>query len=100
MSTSRRVTAASAAAVLGLFLAGCDNTGTEETPEAPAGTTAPMEDGATTEPTDGAGMGGGATDGATTGATTNSGAGTGDDATTGADGTVPEGDTGGTDTGG
>lgn len=29
MSTQRRLTAASAAAVLGLFLAGCDDTGTE-----------------------------------------------------------------------
>jgi hypothetical protein len=78
MSTQRRLTAASAAAVLGLFLAGCDNTETEPTPEAPAETSAPMEQGATAAPT--------------TEAT-----GMGDDATTdtGAEGTVPEGDTGG-----
>jgi hypothetical protein len=81
MSTSRRVTAASAAAVLGLFLAGCDNNETEETPEAPAGTTAPMEEGTTTAPPGGTGMGE-------------------EDATdTGADGTAPEGDTGDAETG-
>ncbi|MFE7630385.1 hypothetical protein [Kocuria sp. NPDC057446] len=86
MSASRRVTAASAAAVLGLFLAGCDNTETEETPEAPAGTTAPaegtttepMEEGTTTAPPGGTGMG---------------------EEDTGADGTVPEGDTGEAETG-
>ncbi|MGQ1839181.1 hypothetical protein ACT4S2_12065 [Kocuria turfanensis] len=79
MSTQRRLTAASAAAALGLFLAGCDNTETEETPEAPAETTtAPMEEATTTAPT--------------TGQT-----GMGDDATTdtGAEGTSPEGNAGG-----
>ncbi|MEX5234415.1 hypothetical protein [Kocuria arenosa] len=83
MSTHARLTAASAAAVLGLLLTGCDNPETEQAPEAPAETTAPMEEGATSAPT--------------TAAT-----GMADDATagTGAEGTVPEGDTGGAGAGG
>ncbi|KUG60775.1 hypothetical protein AVL61_13735 [Kocuria rosea subsp. polaris] len=83
MNRQRRLTAASAAAVLGLFLAGCDNTdnsGTEAPPEAPA-ETAPAtildQSGPASAPTaEQTGMG--------------------DDATTdtGAEGTAPEGDAG------
>lgn len=71
MDTTKRITAASAAAVLGLLLAGCDNT--EETPEAPAGTAVPENDVQESE------IGGEAGD-------------TGGDATTGADDMVPEAD--------
>ncbi|MFI7482184.1 hypothetical protein ACH9EU_07175 [Kocuria sp. M1R5S2] len=69
MSTWTRTLPVSAAAVLALVLAGCDDTETAEGPEAPAETTAPVEEGATTEPT-----------------------GTGDDATTGTEDMVPEAD--------
>lgn len=91
MNTNKRVMAASAAAALGLLVAGCDNneTGGADTggaTEAPAGTMAPT----TTE----TGMGGEATTGTGTGsgAETDDTGETGTD--TGADGTVPEGDTG------
>ena len=45
MTMHTRILAVSAAAVTGLLLTGCDNTDTEETPEAPAQTTMPMNDG-------------------------------------------------------
>ena len=45
MKMHTRILAVSAAAVTGLLLTGCDNTDTEETPEAPAQTTMPMNDG-------------------------------------------------------
>jgi hypothetical protein len=42
MNTNTRVIAATAAAIAGLLLAGCDNTETEEAPEAPAESSAPL----------------------------------------------------------
>jgi hypothetical protein len=42
MNTNTRVIAATTAAIAGLLLAGCDNTETEETPEAPAESSAPL----------------------------------------------------------
>lgn len=45
MKMHTRILAVSAAAVTGLLLTGCDNTDTEETPDAPAQTTMPMNDG-------------------------------------------------------
>ncbi len=53
MDTNTRVLAASVAAIAGLFIAGCDNTETEQTPEAPAETTGQMGGGTET-----GGMGG------------------------------------------
>ncbi|MCM3689120.1 hypothetical protein [Kocuria rosea] len=44
MNTNQRVIAATAAAIAGLFLAGCDNTETEEAPQAPADTSAPLNE--------------------------------------------------------
>jgi hypothetical protein len=44
MTTNQRIIAATAAAIAGLFLAGCDNTETEDTPEAPADTSAPVNE--------------------------------------------------------
>ncbi|MFC6259103.1 hypothetical protein ACFP5Z_18820, partial [Kocuria oceani] len=84
MSTQRRLTAASAAAALGLFLAGCDNTEPEAPGESvPENSMAESEMGAdpTAEET-------GAGTEPTAGQT-----GMGDDATTdtGAEGTSPEG---------
>lgn len=86
MNTNKRVMAASAAAILGLFVAGCDDTETEAPAEAPAETVpenefAETEMGADPMATE-TGMG----SEPTTGATGMSG-----EATTGA---VPEGDAG------
>lgn len=48
MTTQKRVLVASFAAAAGLFLAACDNTETEPTPETPAGTTTQPDEGAAT----------------------------------------------------
>ncbi len=42
MNMNTRVIAATTAAIAGLLLAGCDNTETEEAPEAPAESSAPL----------------------------------------------------------
>ncbi len=44
MTINQRILAATAAAIAGLVLAGCDNTETADTPEAPADTSAPVNE--------------------------------------------------------